>query len=195
MIKKNMILRQLIAALFFGVVCIGLFAVSACSSSEETGATRNAEQPERIGPIVNEQQPPAGTAVQGPGMAGGDVQDGTVVDPRVQRNRDTVRAATERISRSQVQRLPLIKPPNAMYTVQVGAYKRAPNALALQKTLKTEHGEQPVFNLFTSTEGLYRVTIGKFETLGEATKYRNKIAQEQPKKYGTCWVTYIERSQ
>ena len=169
----------------------------ACSSSEETGAIRSADQPERTGPIVAEplpgeaafdssQQQPANTGVRPPGARVG--------DPSVRRGRDTVVASTQRVSRSAEKRLPLIKPPDAMYTVQVGAFRRAPNALALQKVLKAELSDQPVFNMFATPEGLYRVTIGKFETLREASNYRNRILKEHPKRFDACWVTYIERS-
>ena len=194
MLKESTIVSLGRTTLLVCTVFYAMLAVAGCSSSEETGASRNADQQEQVGPIVNDQQPdPADQSFQVDDENGSQTQVPAVVDPTVQRGRDTVRAATQRVSRSQIQRLPLVKPPNAMYTVQVGAYKRAPNALVLQKSLKSEHGEQPVFNLFTSTDGIYRVTIGKFETLREATNYRNKLAEEHPKRYEACWVTYIER--
>lgn len=177
-------------------VGISMMLNAGCSSSEETGAGRGAGQQEKAGPILPEQgtAPANGTEPLSTVSSGG-TRGKQKDDPAVRRGRDTVTASTQRVPRSHVQRLPLIKPPDAMYTVQVGAYRRAPFALALQKTLKSEHGEQPVFNLYTASDGMYRVTVGKFETLKEATKYRNKLAKEQPKRYGECWVTYIERSE
>jgi len=106
-----------------------------------------------------------------------------------------VTASTQRVSRSAATRQPLVKPPDAMYTVQVGAYRRAPNALVLQRLLKKEHTDQPVFNIFAASEGLYRVTIGKFETLREASTFRTRLMKDNPKRFTECWVTYIERAQ
>ncbi len=173
---------------------LAAFAAGSCSSSEETGAARSAAQ-QQTGPITREPLPDTsrGKAMH-PGAMDVPLRDPQVGDPTVRRGRDTVRASTQRISRSSNVRAPLVKPPDAMYTVQVGAYRRASNALAMQKVLKKEHDAFPVFNIFDQPESLYRVTVGKFETLREATNFRNTLMKQHPKRFAECWVTYIERS-
>lgn len=177
------------ALIFLGALFTGV----GCSSSEETGAARTAGTPEQEGPIVPE--PPADSLeMAARAGAGSSARDSQIGDPSVRRGRDTVRVSPQRVSRATGQRKPLIKPPDAMYTVQVGAFRKASNALALQKLLKRNHGDQPVFNMFMQAAGMYHVTIGKFETIREAYNYRKQLLKDDPKRFAECWVNYIERS-
>jgi cell division septation protein DedD len=169
----------------------------ACSSSEETGAAQRAEHPRQEQLAVQDAAQPVedSTLVENPQSAGSPgTPNRAKRNPRVRRGQDTVRVSTSRSSKGTNQRTTLKKPPNAMYTVQVGAFRRAPYALELQRTLKNEYVNQPVFSLFLEGEGLYKVTIGKFETLREASSYRRELLATNPEKFSACWVTYIERS-
>ncbi len=80
-----------------------------------------------------------------------------------------------------------------MYTVQVGAYQRATHALTMLKRVKALHPNGPVFNNYSAADKMYRISVGKFETLREASNYRMKLMKEQPEIYAQCWVTYIQR--
>jgi septal ring-binding cell division protein DamX len=169
-----------------------------CSSSEESGSGRQSEESEMDGPISpvpDAESRAADPAVSIPDGLPEVSVDGSARDPLVRRGQDTLHALTSRVTRSSVDRQPLQKPPNAMYTVQVAAFRRAPNALSLQRSLKEQYGEQLVYNLYTEDQGLYRVTLGKFETLREASNYRKTLINEHPQRFAECWVTYIERSQ
>lgn len=169
-------------------VILGLAGILSGCTSAETGASNRAgdPQPELVPPAVAEPAPqptvrPESTAA---------VSKRTRTVPRVRSSQDTVRAATARKTRPAVRTAPLVKPPNAVYTVQVGAFRRASNALRLQRSVKRQFPAQPVYNDYHGVDKLYRVTLGKFSRISEATAFRRKLVAADSSAYSQCWVTY-----
>ena len=171
-----------------------IIASAGCSTSEETGGSNRASQPEpeAFRSVEPPSQPVDTSTVRtvSPSTAGNESR----VVPRVRSSQDTVKAATvRRWSRPVKKPASLVKPPNAMYTVQVGAFGRAPNALGVQRLVKKHFGTLPVFNNFQAEDKLYRVSIGKFETRKEASELRRRLLRSDSTSYAQCWVTYIKR--
>jgi cell division protein FtsN len=167
------------------VVFSGL--ISGCSSAE-TGASNRAIDPQR------EMVPPS---VAEPALQPTVRPETTIVAPkrtrsvpRVRSSKDTVRAATARKTRQPVRPAALVKPANAMYTVQVGAFARASNALRLQRSVKRQFSTQPVYNDYHAVDKLYRVTIGRFSRLSDASALRRRLIASDSIAFGLCWVTY-----
>ncbi len=160
---------------------------SGCTSAETGASNRVGDpQPEMVPPSVAESQPmPVVRADTIPA-----VTKRTRTVPKVKSSQDTVRAATARKTRPAVKSAPLVKPPNAMYTVQVGAFRRASNALGLQRTVKKQFSAEPVFNDYHASDKLYRVTVGKFVKRSEAAALRRRLIASDPTAYEQCWVTY-----
>jgi cell division septation protein DedD len=105
---------------------------------------------------------------------------------------DTLRASV--VTHTKRERLPvrpIIHPKNPVYTVQLGAFADPQNALSFHKDAMERFGDLPVFNHYEAVDGLYRVSVGRFATLAEATKLRNTILKLYPKEYPECWVNYI----
>lgn len=170
---------------------VALLVIWAGCTSAETGASNRAgdPQPEMVPPSVAEQA--AQTAMR---------SDSTLVTPRrtrtvprVKSSQDTVRAATARKTRPAVKPAPLVKPPNAQYTVQVGAFRRASNALRLQRSVKKQFASAPVFNDYSASDKLYRVTVGKYAKRSEASSFRRRLIASDSSAFGLCWVTYTKR--
>ncbi len=80
-----------------------------------------------------------------------------------------------------------------MYTVQVGAFRLASNALRLQRVVKRQWPAFGVYNGFHSTDKLYRVTVGKFVKRSEASALRRRLIASDSTAYGSCWVNYTQR--
>lgn len=161
--------------------------VAGCTSAE-TGASNRATDPQRemVPPSVAEPTPQLvvrpETTVVAPRRA--------KPVPRVRSSQDTVRAATARRTRPAVRTAPIVKPPNAQYTVQVGAFHRASNALRLQRAVKRQFSTQPVYNDYHAADKLYRVSVGKFTKLSEANALRRRLVASDSTSYAQCWVTY-----
>lgn len=162
-------------------------SLSGCTSAE-TGASNRATDPQRemVPPSVAERMPPAVARTETTAVAPKRARP----VPRVRTSRDTVRAASARKTRPAVRTAPLVKPPNAQYTVQVGAFRRASNALRLQQTVKRQFPGHPVYNDYHAADKLYRVSVGKFAKLSEATSLRRRLIASDPSAYAQCWVTY-----
>lgn len=80
-----------------------------------------------------------------------------------------------------------------MYTVQIGAFGKAPNALRNQKVAKERFADQLVFNNYSKADNVYRVSVGKFEEQKSAETLRKEIIKRFPKDYAECWVNYIAK--
>lgn len=176
-------------ALFISTVALAWVSVLAGCTSAETGASNRAGDPQRemVPPSVVE---PPQAAVRPETTVVAPVRSKSV--PRVRSSQDTVRAATARKSRPAVKTAPLIKPPNAEYTIQVGAFRRASNALQLQRVVKQHYADLPVYNDYHAVDKLYRVTVGKFEKISEAAALRRRMIASDSTAYAQCWVTYKE---
>lgn len=80
-----------------------------------------------------------------------------------------------------------------MYTVQIGAFQQAPNALRSVKLAKERYSGQPVYNRFHKKSGFYRVSVGRFADAKDAFTFRNEMLKTYPREYSKCWVNYIAR--
>lgn len=186
------------ALLKTALLAVGSFAIAVCvglqgCTSAETGASNRAGDPqqEMVTPTMD------------PGMLSTPTDSSRdsiprvvrkpKTAPRVRSSQDTVRAATARRNRAIRQTTPLVKPPNALYTVQVGAFRKASNALRMQRVVKKQVSTLPVFNDFHSTDNLYRVTVGKFAKRSEASSLRRRLIASDSSAYAECWVAYTRR--
>lgn len=162
-------------------------------TSAETGASNRAGEPqqEMVQPTFEPAAPPVLDTLQKKPATTTIRRSKTT--PRVRSSQDTVRAATARRSRPAPNVAPIVKPPNAMYTVQVGAFRLASNALRLQRVVKRQWPAFGVYNDFHSNDKLYRVTVGKFVKRAEASALRRRLIAFDSTAYGLCWVTYTQR--
>ena len=171
---------------------VAWIGVQGCTSAE-TGASNRAGEPQRemVPPTVEPSVQP--TPVEPKRDSIPRVVRKSKAAPRVRSSQDTVRAATARRNRPVQQATPLVKPPNALYTVQVGAFRRASNALRMQRVVKKHVPNLPVYNDFHSADKLYRVTVGKFAKRSEASSLRRRLVASDSTAYGQCWVAYTRR--
>lgn len=169
------------------VILVIAGSMTGCTSAE-TGASNRAIDPQRemVPPSVAEPTPQQAVRPETTVVATRRVRP----VPRVKSSQDTVRAATARRTQPAVRTAPLVKPPNAQYTVQVGAFHRASNALRLQRSVKRQFSTLPVYNDYHPVDKLYRVTVGKFAKLSEANALRRRLIASDSTAYGQCWVTY-----
>ncbi len=86
-------------------------------------------------------------------------------------------------------------PANRAYTVQIGAFGRGMLhiALRLQKTAQEQFPSQVVLKHYYPLDGLYRVSVGKFETRNEASLLRKELMEQFPKDYSQCWVNHFAK--
>lgn len=110
---------------------------------------------------------------------------------RFQSKQDTVKASLTRKSKQTVRAV--VRPENPAYTVQIGAFGNAQNALRMQKAAKERLGNQLILNNFGTADKLYRVSVGKFETRKEASSLRKMMVEKYSKDYSSCWVNYIAK--
>lgn len=170
-----------------------------CISSEETGAGDRARTPVQIlGPIDTTRR-----------MVRKEIRRDTIskplidsfkvvmkkkprIAPRFKSRQDTVRASV--VVKSKSSSRPLIKierPEHPVFTVQIGAFGRASNALRAQKKAKERFINQPVFNNFVKSAKLYRISVGRYEDRNSAFALRDTMKQEYPTEYGQCWINFI----
>ncbi|MBI3005111.1 MAG: SPOR domain-containing protein [Ignavibacteriales bacterium] len=169
--------------LMTGSLCLG-----SCVSSEETGSGGDkAIQPQRtVTPIDTTQirrQAEAKTAEEAKKTPRG--------SGRFTAKMDTVKAALTRNPKATAR--PIVRPENPAYTVQIGAFGRAQNALRLQKIARERFSTHVVLNNYGTNDKLYRVSIGKFDTRKEAARLRTEIMEKFPTDYAECWVNYIAK--
>jgi cell division septation protein DedD len=166
------------------------FCLASCVSSEETGSggSRAVEPQQTVVPIDTQ-----GIRMKAEATASRE-KPKPVKNPRgarFQSKQDTVKASLTRKSKQTVRAV--VRPENPAYTVQIGAFGNAQNALRMQKAAKERLGNQVILNNFGTADKLYRVSVGKFETRKEASSLRKMIVEKYPKDYSSCWVNYIAK--
>lgn len=179
--------------LFFFHLCTAVFFLGACSSSEESGLSKQ----DPITPQqTNEQVQPANPqqnlepAVQDPPVTPRARSGGS----RLTSRRDTVTASVTRSSKMPARSTrALVRPIDPAYTVQVGAFAKAANALSCQKLAKERFPGTFVYNSFDSGLRLYRVSLGKFASREGASALRREIMNHHPNEYSQAWVNYIAK--
>jgi cell division septation protein DedD len=180
--------------LFSGVVT----ALTGCVSSEESGAGNKARMPVQVfGPIDTTRRTASPGAQEGAAKALQDslklatMKKGRIA-PRFKSRQDTVRASVVVKSKSSLsRRIKIERPEHPVFTIQIGAFGRASNALRAQKKAKARFADQPVFNNYVKSAKLYRVSIGRVEDRQDAFALRDKIKRTFPGEYSQCWINYI----
>ncbi len=79
-----------------------------------------------------------------------------------------------------------------MYTIQVGAFIKASNALHVQKIAKQRFSDVPVFNYFVTPAKIYRVSVGKYSDQQAAAVLMKTMQKQYPRDYQKCWINYIQ---
>jgi cell division protein FtsN len=186
------VIHRFLIFLFLGSVALSLVS---CVSSEETGAGDRARTPVQIlGPIDTTRR-----------VVRRDSHFNVRVDslktvaakplrtaPRFKSRQDTIRASL--VTKSNVRSIPRIKierPEHPFFTVQIGAFGQASNALRAQKKAKARFADQPVFNNYVKNAKLYRVSVGRYEDRKNAFKLSDSMKQQYPNEYLQCWINFI----
>lgn len=172
-----------------------MFLFNGCVSSEETGAADRASTPVQIlGPIdttryIVRRDHTTRTNI--------DTVKKVTVKPRktapnFKSKQDTVRASL--VTKSKLRSMAGIKierPENPFFTVQIGAFSKATNALRAQKKAKERFVDEPVFNNYVKVANIYRVSIGRYIDQKKAFQLRDNLKQKYPHEYLSCWINYI----
>jgi cell division septation protein DedD len=112
--------------------------------------------------------------------------------PRFKARKDTVRASMVfKKKPASSLRIKIERPDNTSYTIQVGAFGNASNALRSQKKAKERFNDVPVFNFFVKSAKIYRVSIGKFPDHEAAGALLKTMQKKYPQDYQKCWINYI----
>lgn len=175
-----------------------LAALTGCISSEESGAGNKARTPVQVFGPIDTTRHQAGTDVQNGGTKAphdsvklAAKKKGRVA-PRFKSKQDTVRASLVVKSKSSpTARANIERPEHPVFTIQIGAFGRASNALRAQKKARVRFADQPVFNNYVKNAKLYRVSVGRYEDRQDAFALRDKIKRTFPQEYSQCWINYI----
>jgi cell division septation protein DedD len=124
-----------------------------------------------------------------------DMQDGEQVKaaPGFTSMQDTLLASV--VKKSKSSRGPKKMKENAespVYTIQIGAYTRAANALRMQKRAKEQFASQPVYSEYDKVAQIYRVNIGRYRNREDVIALFDSIKQKFPEEYKQCWVNLIQ---
>lgn len=80
--------------------------------------------------------------------------------------------------------------PDIRFMVQIGSYRNAANAAAIQSRARERYGI-PVMNEFDPARGLYQIRMGFFETREAAQLMRDRLVREHPSEYGDAWIVRL----
>lgn len=78
------------------------------------------------------------------------------------------------------------------YMVQIGAFKEASHATAVQ-TLARQRYDLPVVNDYNAQRKLYQVRIGFFETEADAQAFKARLIREYRSDYWDAWAVQINK--
>jgi len=78
------------------------------------------------------------------------------------------------------------------YTVQIGAFKTAPRASAVQAEARARF-HLPVLNDYHAGTGLYQIRIGFFATREEARAFLTRMQHDFPAEYRDSWIVHLRR--
>jgi cell division septation protein DedD len=175
-----------------------VFSIFGCISSEETGAGNRARSPVQIfGPVDTlhhegrqslEQDSLLNAKNKSKFIAGKSLR----VAPKFKSKQDTVQASViTKLKSHATVRIKIERPEHPIYTVQIGAFRQASNALRIQKKAKQRFTHQPVFNRFVKSAQVYRVSIGRYKDRKNAFSLADTMKQKYPKEYERCWINFI----
>jgi hypothetical protein len=179
---KNM--RMNIRLTFFFMLAFGTVSIlDGCVSSEEMESGENAGSPITM------------TGASDSLKAGNDSEISTEerkAAPDFRSNQDTLDVSIVTKSKQAPElQSGTVPESHSIYTVQIGAYGKAANALRIQKTAKERFPGQPVFSEFLKDVKMYRVNIGRYNNREDAVILYDSIKQKYPEEYKQCWVNFI----
>jgi len=193
-IRKRLLVEQRFLITIAMFVCIVL-ALAGCVSSEETGAGDRAKNPLQIINTVDTVRHEANrNAISQAKVDTTKLITPTAlrVAPKFKSKQDTVQAAIiKRSKTSSSARVKIERPKHPFFTIQIGTFNQASNALRAQKRAKELFANQPVFNHFVKNAKLYQVSIGRYEAREDAFALLDIMKQTYPKEYSQCWINII----
>jgi hypothetical protein len=161
-----------------------------CVSSEETGAGDRAKSPVRILGSIDTTHYAVSQDMKQDSILFSDKS--LRVAPKFKSKQDTVRASLIKKRESSVYPHIIIeRPEHPIYTVQIGAFAQASNALRTQKKAKGRFTHQPVFNKYVKSAKLYRVSVGRYEDRENAFALADTMKEQYSKEYNRCWINFI----
>jgi len=167
------------------VLAFGALLMSAgCSAADESTSDQKAATTE-VAPLG---------VFRSPQPASADTVAGTNRATNLTSKEDTLTASVVQTSRSTT-------PPASIsegkfvtvFTIQIGAFGDATNALTLMKRTKERFGDIPVLNRFEPRDRLYRVSIGLFETRERAIAFQQTLIKNHGSEFKDTWVSQISK--
>ena len=184
----------IVSVLLLGMV----FSLMGCVSSEGTGAGDRAKSPVQIFGSIDTTHHVGGQDMKQDSMLNAKNNSKLFSDkslrvaPKFKSKQDTVRASViKKIKSSARPRIIIEHPEHPMYTVQIGAFAQASNALRTQKKAKVRFTHQPVFNRYVKSAKLYRVSVGRYEDRKNAYALADTMKEQYSKEYSQCWINFI----
>lgn len=183
-----------------GFAC-AIFVFAGCISSEGTGGGDHARTPVQIlGPIDTTRHFIHRVVKQDTAKSPNakikafPTRNSLKTAPKFKSKQDTLKASVV-VKKKPAARvsLPIDRSGHAGFTVQIGAFSGASNALRAQKNAKSRFAKQPVFNKYIAKAKMYRVSIGKFEDRKDAFAFRDEMKKQFPKEYTQCWINFLPR--
>jgi cell division protein FtsN len=74
------------------------------------------------------------------------------------------------------------------YAVQIGAYRLPLNAERTRRLAQERFADMESHTEFNPDEGLYKITIGSFETYEQARTFREQMIKHYPSEYIDAWI-------
>jgi len=181
------------------VLLLGMaFSLMGCVSSEETGAGNRARSPVQIFGSIDTMHHGGGQDMkQDPALNSKNnlklFSDKSVrVAPKFKSKQDTVQASViKKMKSSAHPHIIIDHPEHPIYTVQIGAFAQASNALKTQKKAKERFTHQPVFNKYVKNARLYRVSVGRYEDRKNAFALADTMKEQYSKEYNKCWINFL----
>jgi cell division septation protein DedD len=169
-----------------------------CVSSEETGSGDRVKSPVQIFGSIDTTRPVGGQDIKQDSILISKNSSNLLsaksshVAPKFKSKQDTVRASVIKKMKSSAHlHIKIERPEHPIYTVQIGAFAQASNALRTQKKAKGRFTHQPVFNKYVKSAKLYRVSIGRYEDRQNAFALADTMREQYSEEYNRCWINFI----
>jgi hypothetical protein len=147
----------IVSAVFLGMA----LSLMGCISSEETGAGDRAKSPVRILGSIDTTRRAGIQDMKQDSMLDSKNNSNLLSEkslrlaPKFKSKQDTVRASMiKKMKSSAHSHIKIERPKHPIYTVQIGAFAQASNALRTQKKAKERFIHQPVFNRYIKSAQL-----------------------------------------
>ncbi len=170
-----------------GIGVGALLALGGCSAAEETASDQSDQKPMPTeGSPLGVFRPTQSATPDTIGRTGRAAQ--------LTSKQDTLAASVVQFSRSSASPTSVSAGDFVTaFTIQIGAFADASNALTLLKKTKERVGEIPVLNRFEPRDRLYRVSIGLFETREGAIAFQQILIKTHGTDFKDSWVSQISK--